>query len=38
VRHRNVLEPLLEENHQRPEADAESKAFHRLVAERLELV
>jgi hypothetical protein len=38
VRHRNVLQTLLEKDHQGAEADTESKALHRLVAEWLQLV
>jgi hypothetical protein len=38
VRHRDVFQTLLEKDNQRAEADAESKAFHRLVAKWLQLI
>ena len=38
VRHRNVLQPLLEQDDERTETHAETEARNRLVAERLQLV
>ena len=38
VRHGDVLQTLLEKDHQRAEADAESETFKRFVAQRLQLI
>jgi hypothetical protein len=38
VRHGDVLETLLEKDHERAETDAKPEARNRLVAERLQLV